>query len=147
MAAKRCREKGFSFVELVVALAVVAASFGVLIAAHTAAARQEAHARSLFTASALMRQLLTQAEIDGYPQNGDSSGDFGDDYPGFSWSRKITDADLSGMVKGALEKFGVDPALIPVSMGGVRQVELEVKWLENEKPVKVAMTYYAVAQQ
>jgi prepilin-type N-terminal cleavage/methylation domain-containing protein len=149
MAASRWNEKGFSFVELMVALAIFAASFGVLLAGHTAASRQEAHARRLFTASTLLRNVLTETELEGYPDVGEEKGDFGENFPGYGWSRKISEADITGMLTSTLTSLGIDPGaggiVVPAGLDAVRKVELTVNWEENQKPFHVTMAYYAVA--
>ncbi|TAL18479.1 prepilin-type N-terminal cleavage/methylation domain-containing protein [bacterium] len=149
MAASRWNEKGFSFVELMVALAIFAASFGVLLAGHTAASRQEAHARRLFTASALLRNILTETELGGYPSIAEDKGDFGENFPGYAWTRKISEADITGMLTSTLTSLGIDPAaggmVVPAGLDTVRKVVLTIDWEENQKPFHVTMTYYAVA--
>ena len=146
MAAWKWSEKGFSLIELMVALAIFATSFGVLISAHTGAARQEAHARKLFTATALARQVLTWTEVDGFPEPGEESGDFGDDFPEFTWSRTVTDADLTGMLSSMLQAYGLEDVPIPAGISGVRQVDIFVLWEERGKSENLSLSWYAVAQ-
>jgi prepilin-type N-terminal cleavage/methylation domain-containing protein len=149
MAASRWNEKGFSFVELMVALAIFAASFGVLLAAHTAASRQQSHTRHLLTASALVRDLLTETELAEYPDIGEEKGDFGEKFPSYTWTRKISEADLSAMMTNTLASMGIDPGtggiVVPAGLSDVRKVDLTINWEERQKPFHVTMTYYAVA--
>ncbi|PLX43363.1 MAG: hypothetical protein C0609_08440 [Deltaproteobacteria bacterium] len=149
MAASRWSEKGFSLIELMVALAIFAASFGVLISAHTGAARQEVHAQNLFTATSLAREVLTWTEVDGYPEPGDTEGDFGDNFPGYSWRRSVTDADLTGMLASMLSAYGIEGVDIPIPAGlsGVREVNISVLWEERGKEEAISLTWYAVAEE
>ncbi len=146
MAASRWSDKGFSLVELMVALAIFAASFGVLLSAHTSAARQEAHARHLFTATSLARQVLTWTELEEPLELGEETGDFGDEFPLYTWKRTVTDADLTSMVANAMAALGLQGIPIPAGLGGVMQVDIEVLWSEREKAQEASITYFAVVQ-
>jgi hypothetical protein len=75
----------------VVALAVLGTAFTVLLAAHTSATRLSAHARRLFEATALAREVLTRTEVEGLPAFGKDSGDFGPDLASYRWEREVGD--------------------------------------------------------
>jgi len=144
MAESRWSEKGFSLLELMVALAIFVASIGVLLAAQTAAARHQERARNLYTATALMRRLLTTAETEGIPDAGDeeTKGDFGDKYPDFRWTRKISDAYADVDLLSQAAQFGVSKENVQAALPGIRQVKLIVDWGTEEKPGSADMVYY-----
>src|SRR5512145_1243675 len=88
--------RGFSLLELMIALGLFASSLGVLLAAQTAAARHEAHAQKVFEASTLARDLLAETELLGFPEPVEEEGDFGTDHPDYAWKRSVREATLGG---------------------------------------------------
>lgn len=92
------RGSGFTLVEVVVAMAIVAVAFTAMLGLHgrslRLAAREQAHARALF----LARSMLAEMELQGYPDVGTASGDFEarnpGEYPGWAWQSTVTDTPL-----------------------------------------------------
>lgn len=86
---------GFTLLEVMVALAVIATAFTALLGLHVRnlrlAAREDAYTQALL----LSRSLVTEAELAGYPEVGVAQGDFEERwpglYPGFRWIRTVTD--------------------------------------------------------
>ncbi len=118
------RSSGFTLLEVLVALAVMGASFTVLLAAHTSAARQEARARRLITATLLARQVLTDTEVQGYPELGGDSGDFGEEFPEYAWERETTTTEFDR----------------------VREVHIRVTWPEQGERTGTELVYYAIGE-
>jgi len=147
MAESRWSEKGFSLLELMVALAIFVTSIGVLLAAQTAAARHQERARNLYTATALLRELLTTAETVGLPDSGDekTEGDFGEEQPKFKWKRTVTDAYADAGLLAQAAQFGVNVATVKAALPGVRLVTLTVLWGEGDKQESSEITYYALS--
>ncbi len=146
MAESGWSEKGFSLLELMVALAIFVTSIGVLLAAQTAASQNQARARHLYTATMLMRQLLTTAEVEGISDAGEdvSEGDFGESFPEYSWRRTVTDAFLDPEMLDQLAGVDLGAANVQALMPGVRSVKLEVFWGDEESAKSVDMTYYSL---
>lgn len=144
--AVRSGEKGFTLLEVMVALAIFVASIGVLLAAQTAAARHQERARNLFTATALMRELVTEAETVGLPEAGEdeTKGDFGDKFPGFRWKRKIQDAYADASLLSQAAQYGIDLENVKAALPGIRQVTATVTWGEGEREESTSVTWYAV---
>lgn len=139
-------ERGFSLLELMIALAVFVASIGVLLAAQTAAARHQERARNLYVATALMRELVSSAETEGIAEAGDeeTSGDFGDKFPDYKWKRKITDAYADASLLSQAAQFGIDLENVKAALPGIRQVTVTVTWGSEEKSDSAEVTWYAV---
>lgn len=116
---------GFTFLELLVALAILGASFTVLLSAHTSAARQEARARRLMTATLLAREVLTETEVEGFPDLGEEQGDFGEEFPDYSWARRVETTEFDR----------------------VRLVYIEVFWPERGDRASTEVVYYAVGDE
>jgi general secretion pathway protein I len=91
--------RGFSLLEVMVALAVIATAFVALLGLHARNLRivvqDEAYTQSIL----LARDLLSQVELEGLPEVGFSSGDFESrypgQYPGYRWEQTVTDVFLS----------------------------------------------------
>lgn len=115
--------RGFTFVELMVALAVLGASFTVLLSAHTSATRLSAHARRLFEATTLAREILTKTEVEGLPVFEKDAGDFGPDYPAYRWEREV------GPV-------GTLPFI------DLKEVTVRVLWLEGRQTRSTQFVFY-----
>lgn len=115
---------GFTFLELLVALAILGSAFVVLLSAHTSATRQEARARRLMTASLLAREMLSDTEVDGFPELGGDAGEFGEEFPGFTWQRDVltTPFDLA------------------------REVHLQVSWPDRGRTETLDLVFYALAE-
>lgn len=87
--------RGFTLLEVMVALAVIATAFTALLGLHVRnlklAARDQAYTQALL----LSRSLISEVELEPYPGVGVSQGDFEDRwpgrYPGFRWERTVND--------------------------------------------------------
>lgn len=129
----RSSRHGFTFLEIIVALAILGSSFTVLLAAHASANRTEAEARRLMTATLLARQILTNTEVEGVPELGGDSGDFGEKFPGYTWERDVVSVALP-----------IDtPFAIPTD--SLREIHIQVSWTERGEPRTTDLVYYAFA--
>ncbi len=117
--------RGFTFLELLVALAILGSAFTVLLSAHTSAARQEARARRLMTATLLAREVLTETEVEGFPELGEDGGDFGEDFPDYAWERQVATTEFDR----------------------VRLVRIAVSWPERGDRASTEVVYYAVGEE
>jgi general secretion pathway protein I len=100
MTTSRSRESGFTLLEVMVALAVIATAFTALLSLHVrnleTIARENAFSRSLL----LAETLAAEAELEGYPDLGTSRGDFATklsgEAAGFTWERNVREWMLPG---------------------------------------------------
>jgi hypothetical protein len=127
-----------------IALGIFVTSIGVLLTAQTSAARNEAHARNVFTAAALARDLLTQTELEGYPEPIEEQGDFGNAFPGYTWKRSVRDAVLDTALLSSAQNLGVDTSQIAAAVPGLREIHLTVLWTERETQQNTEIVFYAV---
>lgn len=94
-AAERQRAAGgFTLIEVMVALTIVAFGFVALLGLHNRNLALVARDQDLTRATLLARQLITEMEVvEGWPETGRSRGEFGN-APGFVWEREVEETDL-----------------------------------------------------
>jgi prepilin-type N-terminal cleavage/methylation domain-containing protein len=133
------RSRGFSFLEILVALAILGSAFTVLLSAQASAVRKQAYARHLMTATLLARELLTEIETGRELTN--ESQDFGEEFPGYAWEIQVEPANLPidmamGSSPGA-PGFGLAPDLL-------KEVRIRVTWPEGGRTGSTELIFYAV---
>lgn len=110
---------GFSLIEVIVALTIVAIAFVGLLGLHNRNLALIARDQDLTRATLLARQFITEMEVvEQWPDSGTSRGEFAN-APGFAWEREVTDTDLPT----------------------VRRVVLRVIWDERQ-PNACELVYY-----
>jgi general secretion pathway protein I len=94
----RRTHRGFTLIEVVVAMAVIAVAFTAMLGLHVRSLRLAAREQAYTQAVLLARTLITEAELEGYPPLGESRGDFETrypgEYPGFLWERTVLEPPL-----------------------------------------------------
>jgi general secretion pathway protein I len=110
---------GFTLIEVLVALTIVAFAFVGLLGLHNRNLAMVAKDQDLTRATLLARQFITEMElIEQFPDVGTSRGDFAN-APGFSWERDVQDTELPT----------------------VRRVDLRIIWDERQ-PNACELIYY-----
>ncbi|MGD9764261.1 MAG: prepilin-type N-terminal cleavage/methylation domain-containing protein [Candidatus Binatia bacterium] len=90
----RCAARGFTLIEVMVALTVVAFGFVALLGLHNHNLALVARDQDLTRATLLARQLISEMEVvEGWPDTGTTRGEFGN-APGFVWERDVEDTVL-----------------------------------------------------
>lgn len=93
----RCRDQtigrisGFTLLEVMVAVAVIAIAFVTLIGAQSQSVAIATDSRFDTVASLLAQGKLAELSLLDYPALSDSTGDFGKDFPDFSWKAEVTE--------------------------------------------------------
>lgn len=83
--------RGFTLLEVMVALAVLATTLTVVYQLHGQTMMISSNARFYNLAPMLAQAKLSELERSPYNELAESSGEFGEDYPGFQWSVRIED--------------------------------------------------------
>ena len=103
--------KGFTLLEVMIALTIVAIVFVPLLALRNQNINQTAYARQLLRAEFLANGKISKLLLEETPLKGETHGEFGDPYPEFRWVQTISDTPL----------------------GAVREVKLKVIWKRGER--------------
>ncbi len=89
---------GFTLLEVMIALGVLAIAMLALLSLHHQDLRSIIRARELSEAAMLAQGLMSDAELQGFPPLGQTSGDFQKIYPGqyrnFRWNRVVLQSPM-----------------------------------------------------
>ncbi len=109
---------GFTLIEVLVAVAILAIAMVAILKANVQNLDALTKSRETTTASLLAASKLAEIEAAGVANWGESQGDFGEDYPEFTWQVETTSTEVEG-----LERI----AVIVQRSGGVtgREVRIE----------------------
>jgi prepilin-type N-terminal cleavage/methylation domain-containing protein len=114
----RTRSGGFTFIELLVTVVLIATIMPVAMRSIGLCTRLAGQSRRQIEAASLARLELTDLTVTGDWQNGNQRGDFGTDWPGYEWT--------------AVVKNWTDAS--------VRQIDLTVSWQSAGRQREVTLT-------
>lgn len=89
MGSMRVKSPGFTLLEVMIALGVLATTLVVLLGLRNRDIQIQSYARELTEATLLARNLAFQAEQQEDLMLGYTEGDFGEGYPGYSWQQNV----------------------------------------------------------
>lgn len=92
----RNNNKGFTLLEIVVALAIAAMALPALLRTFSEGIRNYSVIEKKTTAYYLLKLKIGQVEMAGYPDVGSEDGDFGDDSL-FKWATEVTETETDGL--------------------------------------------------
>ena len=78
--------KGFTLLEVMVAMAIMAITLIALLDSESASISRASEAKFTISASFLAQQKISEIEVLDPDELFSDSGDFGDDYPGYTWN-------------------------------------------------------------
>lgn len=116
--------RGFTLLEVVIALAILSLTLVVLLGLKNQDIRLATQAKEMTTATALARMKVVETEMAGFPELGEIEGDFSEDYPGYRWRQVIS----------------------PTPFDYVREAQIVVSWGGNEQN-RVEMFKYLFEKQ
>ena len=92
-------EKGFTLLEVMIAMSILAITLVVVFQSQSQSISMAGRARFETTASLLAQSKMAEIEA-ANPENVVSdSGDFGDDFPGYSWQVDVTETEIDVLKK------------------------------------------------
>ncbi len=102
------RKRGFSLVETIVAVALLGVGISACVACMGSATRASARAEEYTAVQLLAREKLAELEL-ASPQEGQETGDFGEERPGYYWRTTTAPTDTPDLHQVRLEIVWGDP--------------------------------------
>lgn len=102
---KRLENAGFTLLEIMVSLAILAIALVTLLSAHNKALSMSAEAVKLTDAVALAREEMEKFYIEPLPQPGVSDKKKRDDYPDFEWRTEVAETPFEGVWEVKIDVF------------------------------------------
>lgn len=124
---KTRNEKGFTLIEILVSLAIIAVALPALMRTFTHASRQQKLSLSQTTALYLLKFQMAQVELEGFPEVGEEEGEFSEGSR-YTWTytvEEVTDLEIEGL----------------------RKVTVTVYWQEEGKEKSMSMTTYMAERE
>ena len=87
------KQKGFTLLEVMVAISILAIALTVLLGNQSQSMRLAEESRFAFTSSLLIKEKLADFQISGEVLS-NADGDFGEDFPGYFWSVEVDTPDF-----------------------------------------------------
>ncbi|MXY29266.1 type II secretion system protein GspI [Candidatus Poribacteria bacterium] len=124
----REREKdGFTLVEILVTLTILAAAIPALLQAFTTATRNQALSDNTTTALYLLKFRMAEIEMEGYPDVGQESGEFGENTR-YLWRSVVEDIESE-------------------EVENIRQVTVTVRWQHKNRERSMSMSTFMADRQ
>lgn len=122
-------KKGFTLLEVLVALAALAVVMTAVFRLHAQTISMNIAAKFYTTAPVLAQKQLAEIELSPIEDISDNSGDFGDNFPGYRYSYTVTEVENEYLESAA---------------DGLRQIDLRVIYNEDEfvYAVRTYMMFY-----
>lgn len=108
---------GFTLLEVMVAMAIIAIALTAVLGSQSQSVSLATEAKFNTTAALLAQSKMAEMEAKKPVDLTSDSGDFGEDFPGYSWRATVTDV------------MSVGPVDVPDNL---KQIDLEVSWGEDE---------------
>ena len=90
-------DRGFTLLEVMVAVAIIAIALTTLLGSQSQSVSFANSAKFETMAALLAQSKMSEITAQGADSLSGSSGDFGDDYPGFTWEATVSDISIEGM--------------------------------------------------
>ena len=106
-----CRQQGFTLLEVMVAVAIIAIALTALLGSHSQSISLAGEAKFYTNAALLAQKKMAELELAGFDDLVGESGDFGEEFPGYRWEVKVDKADFEGFEEIAKHIKQIDLAL------------------------------------
>ncbi len=125
--AMRKEKDGFTLVEILVTLTILAAALPALLQAFTTATRNQALSDNSTTALYLLKFRMAEIEMEGYPDVGQESGEFGENTR-YLWRSVVEDIESE-------------------EVENIRQVTVTVTWQHKNRERSMSMSTFMADRQ
>jgi len=125
---KKGRIRAFTFVEIVIALAIVSICLPALIRLHLIGIRASDTAETITEAVSLANEKITSVLLSGYPKRQNQSGQETRNTVSFEWKTEVTDLKV--------------PELDKAGIRGLRKVSVAVSWKQGLGRKQIQMSSY-----
>jgi len=95
--------RGFTLLEVMIAMAILATTLVVVFQSQSQSVSMAGRARFETTASLLAQVIMSEIEAASPEKVISDKGDFGDDFPDYSWQVYVTEAELESLKKIEVE--------------------------------------------
>ncbi|SPD72470.1 conserved hypothetical protein [uncultured Desulfobacterium sp.] len=113
-----CRlQTGFTLLEVMVAMAIIAITLIAVYDSQSASVSRASEAKFTVKASLLLQKKMAEIEMMNAEDISSDSGDFGDEFPGFSWRIDVEESSID-----IIEDLSVP----------LKQIDLTISWGEDE---------------
>jgi general secretion pathway protein I len=112
--------RGFTLLEVMIAISILAIAMVVILGLRNRAIDLNGYARGLTTASLLAESKMSEWELKGFPDPGETTGDFGKDNPDFNWRVTVT----------------------PTPFDDLRELKVTVTWKRGVRDETLDLTTY-----
>ncbi|HEX9757999.1 MAG TPA: prepilin-type N-terminal cleavage/methylation domain-containing protein [Nitrospiria bacterium] len=113
-------QKGFTLIEVMVALGILATALVVLLGLRNRDSALHQYSGELLEATLLVKEKMADQELSGFPELGEYRGNFGEEKSRFSWKENV----------------------IPTPFDSVREVRVTVSWDRGNRKENVGLTSY-----
>ena len=113
---QKCNHFGFTLLEVMVAMAIIAIALTAVLGSQSQSVSLASEAKFTTTAPLLAQSKMAQIEVVELKDLNDDSGDFGDDFPGYTWQLSVKDVVFEEPVNVAEQ---------------LRQLDLKISWGEG----------------
>jgi len=111
---------GFTLLEVMIALLIIATSFVVLLHTRNQSVITADYAKRATVATLLASEKMSDIEQEDFPDTGDDSSNFGDDYPEYRWKTSVSDTTYEN----------------------IREVKVEILWGEGNSERSIGLVNY-----
>jgi general secretion pathway protein I len=111
-----CKHFGFTLLEVMVAMAIIAIALTAVLGSQSQSVSLASEAKFSTTAPLLAQSKMAQIEVAELRDLNDDSGDFGDDFPGYTWQLSVKNVVFEEPVNVAER---------------LRQIDLKISWSDG----------------
>ena len=97
MISKISHDKGFTLLEVMIAVALIAIALTTLLGSQSQSVSFANSAKFETMAALLAQSKMSEITMQEADSLSNDSGDFGDDYPGYAWEATVSDISIEGV--------------------------------------------------